>query len=52
MAPVLRQRGSRELRQLLGKGRVEVSIKEGFLEEDKAEYKEEGVPGYGRNSVS
>lgn len=40
---MLRQRGKGELRQLLGRGRMELSVKEGFLEEDKAKHKEEGV---------
>ena len=43
LASVLRQRGNGELRQLLGRGRMELSVKEGFLEEDEAKHQEEGV---------
>ena len=41
MASVLRQKGNGALRRVLGKGRVEVSVKDGF----QAPIKEESDPG-------
>lgn len=42
---MLGQKRNGELSQQLERASVDVSVREGFLEEEKAEDKEEGVPG-------
>lgn len=45
LASVLRQRRNGELSQQLERASADVSVREGFVEEEKAEGKKESVPG-------